>query len=429
MYKLYRRPADKVLGALGLDRLLFWRRHTYKEFWALRDINLDVGRGARLGFIGRNGAGKSTLLKIVAGNVAATEGTVEVNGRIQALMELGTGFHPEFTGRQNIRASLAFQGFRDAEIRQMEEEIVDFAELDEFIDQPVKTYSAGMYTRLAFSTATAIKPEILIIDEVLGAGDAYFAGKCLERMKQLTEASGATVLFVSHDLGSVQQLCERVIWIDHGRVQYDGKPLEVIKAYMAVVHKEEEHRLRARDARTRQRALLSPNAVTPPQAVPAETPPEASADEYGSREARIVSLRMVDDSGEESRVFEAGRPLEVRMEFESREAMPTPVFVFCAYLPDGRCATQWVASPEVHGRGGIQGLHTLVFKLDRLLLGRGDYVASAAIFKTLGRRGHEPESYHVLDRCVHFKVTQGLPEFFDLGLCVQPFRTDWDDGR
>jgi lipopolysaccharide transport system ATP-binding protein len=249
MYKLCRRPADKVLDALGIAPLLFWRKNVYEEFWALRDLNLSIHGGERVGIIGRNGAGKSTLLKIIAGNVSPTEGCVRVAGSVQALMELGTGFHPEFTGRQNIRASLAYNGFSARRIRAKEEEIVEFAELEGFIDQPVKTYSAGMYARLGFSTATAIEPEVLIVDEVLGAGDAYFTAKCIERMKRLTEGAGATVLFVSHDLGSVQQMCERVVWIERGRIVQDGKPLDVTKAYYASILKQEEARLKARNAR------------------------------------------------------------------------------------------------------------------------------------------------------------------------------------
>ncbi|MHB1418867.1 MAG: ABC transporter ATP-binding protein [Bacillota bacterium] len=261
MYKLYRRPLDKVLDAFGLNKILFWRTKYYREFWALKGINLEVKRGERLGIIGRNGAGKSTMLKIISGNIDPTEGEIKVNGRIQALMELGTGFHPEFTGRQNIRASLAYQGLDMKKIQAMEEEIIDFSELEEFIDQPIKTYSAGMYARLAFTVATAIEPEILIIDEVLGAGDAYFAGKCVERMKKLTEESGATVLFVSHDLSSVQQLCNRVIWLDRGRIKEEGDPLSVIKAYMVEVRKEEELRLKARELRVNKRNAQTINPL------------------------------------------------------------------------------------------------------------------------------------------------------------------------
>ncbi|MHB8073345.1 ABC transporter ATP-binding protein [Desulfosporosinus fructosivorans] len=244
MYKLYKKQSDKVLDAFGLN---FRRKDYYREFWALRDVALNIEKGERVGLIGHNGAGKSTFLKIVIGNVSPTEGSVMVNGKIQALMELGTGFHPEFTGRENIRASLAYQGISQKEIRLKEEEIIDFSELDEFIDQPIRTYSAGMQARLSFSTATAIEPEILIIDEVLGAGDAYFAGKSVERMKRLTDKSGVTVVFVSHDLNSVQSLCNRVIWIDRGTIRSDGEPLEVIKQYSAEVRKNEEIRLRVRD--------------------------------------------------------------------------------------------------------------------------------------------------------------------------------------
>jgi lipopolysaccharide transport system ATP-binding protein len=249
MYRLHARQVDKVLHALSLNRLLFWRKSEWHEFWALRELNLTVKKGERLGIIGRNGAGKSTLLKVIAGTIPATEGTVEVTGRVQALMELGTGFHPEFTGRQNIRASLAYGGLNDARIRAKEGEIIDFAELGEFIDQPVKTYSAGMYARLAFSTATAIEPEILIIDEVLGAGDAYFTGKCIDRMKRLTEDRGATVLFVSHDPASVLRVCNRCIWLDRGKLVMDGATMEVTKAYSRHVRIQEEQRLRARNLR------------------------------------------------------------------------------------------------------------------------------------------------------------------------------------
>ncbi len=251
MYKLYRHPADKVADALGINRLLFWRKHYYQEFWALRDLDLTVEKGERLGIIGWNGAGKTTLLKILIGNVAPTEGTVEVKRRIQALMELGTGFHPEFTGRRNIWASLSYQGLTGSQIKAKEGEIIDFAELEEFIDHPVRTYSAGMYARLAFSVATSVKPDILVIDEVLGAGDAYFVGKCVERMKHLTD-EGVTVVFVSHDMASVQRLCNRSIWLRRGRVVAEGDTLDVAKRYLKDTREREEKRMRALNMKLRE---------------------------------------------------------------------------------------------------------------------------------------------------------------------------------
>jgi len=247
MYKMYASRRDHIMDVLGLSSLCFWKKQKYREFWALRGIDLVVRKGERVGIIGHNGAGKSTLLKTLIGAHEPTEGSMYINGRIQALMQLGTGFHPDFTGRENIRASLGYNNLSAREIAECEEEIIDFTELEDFIDQPVKNYSAGMYARLAFATATSIKPEILIIDEVLGAGDAYFAGKCVERMKALSVESGATVLFVSHDLASVQNMCNRCIWIDRGIMKADGPSLEVIKKYSAQVRQREELRLKIRN--------------------------------------------------------------------------------------------------------------------------------------------------------------------------------------
>ncbi|MCX7943235.1 MAG: ABC transporter ATP-binding protein [Deltaproteobacteria bacterium] len=243
-YRLYSSHSDKILDSLGINKLLFFRKNYYQEFWALRDISIIVERGERVGIIGRNGAGKSTLLKIIAGNISPTAGKIVVNGKVDALIELGTGFHPEFTGRENIRASLRLRGFSYKEIKRLEDEIIDFAELDEFIDYPVKTYSAGMYARLAFSVSTMLKPDILIIDEILGAGDAYFAGKCIERMKRLTEESGATVLFVSHDISSVQKLCDRAIFLEKGKIVEDGDTVSVTKKYTAMIREMENNRLK-----------------------------------------------------------------------------------------------------------------------------------------------------------------------------------------
>lgn len=250
VFRIYASPKDRLLAAFHLD---FIRKPKFRELWALREINLAVLPGDRLGILGRNGAGKSTLLKIICGNLMPTEGSVRVRGKIQALLELGTGFHPDFTGRENVFAFLAYQGITGKEARNRSEEACEFSELEDFLDLPVKTYSSGMYARLAFSAATAIDPEVLVIDEVLGAGDAYFAGKCLERMKQLT-SRGATVLFVSHDLASVQLLCDRAIWVDSGRIVAHGECLEISRRYLAEVRREEEERLRAVNQKLRKRA-------------------------------------------------------------------------------------------------------------------------------------------------------------------------------
>ncbi|WP_310636125.1 ABC transporter ATP-binding protein [Delftia acidovorans] len=240
MYKLYRAPKYRMLEALGVPI----SKSKYEEFWPLRNISLQIREGERVGLIGRNGAGKSTTLKLIANLIQPTEGKVSVKGRIQALMELGTGFHPEFTGRENVISALAYQGITGRKAKELLDDVLDFAELEDFIDNPIKSYSAGMYSRLAFAAATAVRPEILIVDEILGAGDAYFAGKSAGRMRELT-AQGATVLFVSHDMSAVQMICDRAVWIERGQIIADGHPMEVGKKYAASIRRQEELRLRA----------------------------------------------------------------------------------------------------------------------------------------------------------------------------------------
>lgn len=249
-FRRFRHPGWRALDAFGISV----PRSRFDVFGALKGIDIEVQKGERVALIGRNGAGKSTLLRLISGQMQPDTGSVYVAGNIQALMELGTGFHPDFSGIENIHAALALQGLSGTLLRTQVDEIIDFTELEDFIDRPVREYSAGMYARLAFAVATTIKPEILIVDEILGAGDAYFVGKSIQRMKGLTE-NGATVLFVSHDMSSVQLLCERAIWIDRGTVRKEGPILQVSKAYLTAVREDEELRIRARSmSLTRQQA-------------------------------------------------------------------------------------------------------------------------------------------------------------------------------
>lgn len=220
----------------------------YDQFWALDDISFTIRRGERVALVGRNGAGKSTLLRHISGELTASAGTIRVNGNVKALFGLGEGFHPEFSGYDNIKTALTLHGVRWKDIPRTVSEIIEFTELEDFIDRPLKEYSAGMYARLAFATATAAKPDILIIDEILGAGDAYFLGKCLQRIRDIT-SNGATVLFVSHDMGSALMLCERGIWIDRGKLRTDADMPTVAREYQAHIREEQELALRARSMR------------------------------------------------------------------------------------------------------------------------------------------------------------------------------------
>ncbi|MFC6447999.1 ABC transporter ATP-binding protein [Shinella zoogloeoides] len=239
-YRLFSSKGWRVLNALGVAV----PRESARDFWALRDVNLTMKRGERVGLIGRNGAGKSTLLKLIAGLIRPSGGSLRVAGRVTALMELGTGFHPDLTGMQNVRASLAYLGLTGRASETKTGEIIEFAELGDFIHQPFRTYSAGMQARLTFTVATSVRPDILIVDEILGAGDAYFSIKAAGRMQEMTSA-GATLILVSHDLASVQMMCDRAAWIDRGRLVAEGDTLTLCKSYMGAVRRQEDMRLKA----------------------------------------------------------------------------------------------------------------------------------------------------------------------------------------
>jgi lipopolysaccharide transport system ATP-binding protein len=243
IYRLYSAPGYRFLDMLGL--LGRWPG-AYREYAALDGVTLEIARGEKVAIIGRNGAGKSTLLKLITRVTEPTSGDLHVQGTAHALLQIGTGFHPDFTGRDNVRAYLAQLGVTGAEADRRYAEIVEFAELEDYIEQPVKTYSTGMGVRLMFSAATAITPELLVLDEVLGVGDAYFAQKSYDRMRELTDRNGTTLLLVTHDIYSAVKICERVIWIDRGRVLMDGEGAAVIKGYEDSIRQQEETRLRLR---------------------------------------------------------------------------------------------------------------------------------------------------------------------------------------
>jgi len=241
IYRLYSKPSYRFRDIFGL---LGDKQGAYTEHAALDGLNLDIRRGERVAIIGRNGAGKSTFLKLVTGVIEPTSGELQVNARVHALLQIGTGFHPDFSGRENVYAYLAQLGITGADANAKCAEAIEFAEIEEYIDQPVKTYSTGMAVRLMFATSTAITPDLLVLDEVLGVGDAYFSQKSFKRMRDLCDRDGATLLLVTHDVYSAAQLCQRIVWIDRGAVMIDDEPSVVMKAYGESIRLQEEHRLR-----------------------------------------------------------------------------------------------------------------------------------------------------------------------------------------
>jgi ABC-type polysaccharide/polyol phosphate transport system ATPase subunit len=227
-FRIYDKPTDRLKQA-------FWgtRRQYYRDFWALRNVSIEVRKGETLGIIGRNGSGKSTLLQMICGTLTPTEGSVKKQGRIAALLELGSGFNPEFTGRENIAINARLLGLNEKEISYKYDQIVKFSEIEEFIDQPVKTYSSGMFVRLAFAIASHADPDILIVDEALSVGDFAFQNKCITRIKQL-QSNGMTLIFVSHDLSTLQLICDRAIWIHKGSLKVCGDPIQTCQDYYAI---------------------------------------------------------------------------------------------------------------------------------------------------------------------------------------------------
>lgn len=225
IYHLYDKPIHRMKEALSLSRKCY-----HKEHIALDDITICINRGESIGFIGKNGAGKSTLLKVITGVLNPTRGKIRVKGKIAALLELGAGFNMEYTGRENIALNGTMMGFSEAEMKERESHIIDFADIGDFIDQPVKTYSSGMFARLAFAVAINVQPDILIVDEALSVGDTRFQIKCIDKMKELKE-KGTTILFVSHATEQIKRFCNRVIWMEHGVIKMDGEASEIVDLY------------------------------------------------------------------------------------------------------------------------------------------------------------------------------------------------------
>ncbi len=298
VYRLYDRPADRIWEAVSLNRV---RRHT--DFWALRDVTLSVARGETLGIVGPNGCGKSTLLQIICGVLEPTSGRVVTQGRVAALLELGAGFNPEFTGRENVYLNGEILGLSRAEVDSALPEIERFADIGEFLDRPVKTYSSGMYVRLAFSTAIHVQPDVLVVDEALAVGDAVFSNRCVRKFEEI-KRRGVTVVFVSHDLSLVKLISDRAIFLMNGRVEAEGAPGDVINRYIGVVLE----RQKAYDAAGNGRS-----------------PALAPSFRHGDRMAEVIGVELIGKHGEPARVVESGESVMVRVTSRFHAEQPDPM--------------------------------------------------------------------------------------------------------
>ena len=382
-YKRFAKPSDRFWQAVWPSAFRSAGQTAAaeaNEFVALAPLNLQVQRGEALGLIGRNGAGKSTLLQMVCGTLNPSSGSVVVNGKIGALLELGAGFNPEFTGRENVFLAAAVMGFSGAETDALYESIVEFSGIREFIDQPVKTYSSGMYVRLAFSIATSANPDILVIDEALSVGDGAFAKKSFERIMQL-KAQGTTVLFCSHSMYQVESFCDRALWLDHGQVQMQGPASKVVAAYADSLRDESKSSSSATLASVRASGSLGGASTTRDGIDTSDVSEGTSTAALGV--ARITNIEVSVD-GQTGRKLEAvslQSDVSIRVQFESDPALPCPTFATGFALPDGQIFTSAYTlfdgiaiERDAQGRGQA----TVVF--EKLPLMKGRFSIGAYLF-------------------------------------------------
>ena len=381
-YRTYARPGDRLKESLTRGRL---KRH--KEFWALHNVSFELDKGDIVGIIGPNGCGKSTLLQIIAGTLEPTQGEVWHEGRISALLELGAGFDPEFTGLENAYMNASLLGFSRRETDALLPQIERFAEIGDFINQPVKTYSSGMYVRLAFAIAASVEPDILIIDEALAVGDAVFQHRCLRRIKELHER-GTTVLFVSHDVAAIRALCSRAILMSHGRIISDGDPADVLNRYQQIVMERE----RAYEAESEAMAAASPEAAT--------FEPLTFTYRHGNRDAEIMLAQLSGATGSRAEIVETGAPLTMKVAARFNADIADPVVGFLIRNRHGISAfgtnTQEQQLELGQARRGDIIEVTFAFNC---WLGIDNYSISCAVHSSEG------EAYDWLDGVRFFRVT------------------------
>ncbi len=308
-YHIYDKPQDRLKQSL-------WRGHKrfFREFWAMKDVSFEVKRGQAVGIIGRNGSGKSTLLQMIAGTLAPTSGSIEVKGRVAALLELGSGFNHDFTGRENVYMNGVILGLSEEEIGRRFDDIVAFADIGDFIDQPIKTYSSGMIMRLAFSVSVNVEPDILIVDEALSVGDAAFQYKCMDCLERLTR-SGTTLLFVSHDINAVKAFCDHVVYLAKGEVKAAGSASDMAELYMLDLKDEQKRALEQGSAVTRKTALGTEKAIA-----------------FGTDQGRVVRAFFT-GSGSTQSAFSTGERIQIEVEVEHDSTINRPAvsIVVCDY--------------------------------------------------------------------------------------------------
>ena len=326
-FKLY---VDK--GASLKERIIFRGRGNYHTRTVLDDISLDIKKGEVIGLVGHNGCGKSTLLKLMTGILTPDQGTIEVNGRVSSLLELGAGFHPDMSGRENIYTNASIFGLSRKEIDQRLETIIRFSELEEFIDNPVRTYSSGMYMRLAFSVAINVDADVLLIDEILAVGDSNFQAKCFNKLQEI-KANGTTIVIVSHSLGQLENICNRSVWIQDGKVKESGIPIDVHMEYLTFMSK--KRRIRSQEEEDEKNRATAEIEAREREKIEEERRKEAAKKRWGSRECTLTNIFVGDPDGTETRVFKVGSPAVFRIDYKVDTPIKDAVFGIGIFRADG----------------------------------------------------------------------------------------------
>jgi ABC-type polysaccharide/polyol phosphate transport system ATPase subunit len=393
--KIYRRYSGRQFSTLKsalLQRSLLQNLRPSEIFPALTDVSFAVRRGATYGVIGKNGSGKSTALKLVAGITKPTQGTVKVEGRISALIELGAGFHPEISGRENVFINGIMLGLTKKEVQERFDEIVDFAELREFIDAPVKTYSSGMYMRLGFAVAIHVDPDVLLVDEVLAVGDEGFTHKCIDKFGEFRRR-GKTILLVTHSLSLVERFCDEALWLDGGHAMTHGDPKRVVDAYLTNVAQGERAQLAAHTAKAVEEAGRdgqSGQGGQEGQSSPDES--RQTEGRWGSREVEIVDVAFLDRENEPAFVFQYGDPLAIRLKVRATHPVDDFVFGFAIFNADGVCCYGTNTDRQDMEPERLAGDAEVIFAIDSLALLDGTYMVDVAVHK----RDGFPFDYHRL---------------------------------
>lgn len=381
VYKLYNKPSERLVDALGIAK-----KNRFKEHRALDHVSFEVKKGETIGIIGTNGSGKSTILKIITGVLSPTGGNVEISGRISALLELGAGFNMEYTGIENVYLNGMMMGFTKEEMEERLPEILKFADIGDFVNQPCKTYSSGMFVRLAFAVAINIDPEILIVDEALSVGDAFFQAKCYKKFDDF-KAQGKTIIFVSHDISSVAKYCDRVILLNKGVKLSEGNPKETIDLYKKVLLNQNQNitsgQVLAEKTEAKDLQLWKSNYELNPD-----------VNEYGTGEAEIIDFAVVDEYGSYTNCIQKGTSFEIKSKVKFHTDIMDPIFTYTFKTVQGTAVTGTNTMYEKVGVGLAKAGETYVatFKQNMDLQG-GEYLLSISC---TGYVGGEFRAYHRL---------------------------------